>query len=97
VPVPASTPPGPRSGPHRPGEDVPAVLARYWRQLGLPIDDANPDGDVVGAIVRITGGNFRLIERLMTQIGRLRDINDLDNITVDLVNAARQTLVIGIQ
>ncbi len=35
--------------------------------------------------------------RLMTQIGRLRDINDLDNITVDLVNAARQTLVIGTQ
>ncbi len=79
------------------GEDIPAVLARYWRQLGLPIDDANPDGVVVGAIVRITGGNFRLIERLMTQIGRLRDINDLDNITVDLVNAARQTLVIGTQ
>jgi len=33
----------------------------------------------------------------MTQIGRLRDINDLDDITVDLVNAARQTLVIGTQ
>lgn len=78
-------------------EDIPAVLARYWRQLGLPIDDADPDGDVAGAIVRITGGNFRLIERLMTQIGRLRDINDLDDITVDLVNAARQTLVIGTQ
>ncbi len=78
-------------------EDIPAVLTRYWRQLSLPIDDANPDGDVVAAIARITGGNSRLIERLMTQIGRLRDINDLNTITVDLVNAARQTLVIGTQ
>lgn len=33
----------------------------------------------------------------MTQIGRLREINNLDDITVDLVNAARQTLVIGTQ
>ncbi len=76
-------------------DDIPAVLARYWQQLALPVDDANPDADVINAIVRITGGNFRLIERLMTQIGRLREINNIAGITVDLVNAARQTLVIG--
>lgn len=75
-------------------EDVPAVLAHYWHQLGLSPGDA-PDAEVVNTIVRVTGGNFRLIERLMTQIGRLQDINNLDHISTDLVDAARQTLVIG--
>lgn len=78
-------------------EDIPAVLAHYWQQLGLPGDELHPDSELVNAVVRITGGNFRLIERLMTQVSRLRDINGLDDITTDLVNAARQTLVIGTQ
>jgi len=39
----------------------------------------------------------------MTQIGRLRDINDfydihdIHDITIDLITAARQTVVIGTQ
>ena len=44
-------------------EDIPAVLAHYWQQLGLPDTDIDPDTEVVGTIVRITGGNFRLIDR----------------------------------
>ena len=78
-------------------EDIPAVLAHYWQQLGLPDTDIDPDTEVVGTIVRITGGNFRLIERLMTQVGRLMDINGFDDISPDLITAARQTLVIGAQ
>jgi len=38
---------------------------------------------------------LRLIERLMTQVGRLMEINGFDDIGPDLVTAARQTLVIG--
>ncbi len=44
-------------------EDIPAVLAQYWQQLGPPDSDVDPDTEVVGTIVRITGGNFRLIDR----------------------------------
>ncbi len=44
-----------------------------------------------------TGGNFRLIERLMSQVARVLEINQLDIITPDVVNAARQTLVVGPQ
>lgn len=33
----------------------------------------------------------------MTQVGRLRNINDFCNITIDLITAARQTLVVGAQ
>lgn len=47
------------------------------------------------SIERITGGNFWLIERLMSQIGRVLDINRLDAITPDVVAAARETLFVG--
>jgi len=58
---------------------LPLVLANYWHQLGLLLDpgDAN-DVETVSAIIRITGGNFRLIERLMTQVARVMEINQLD-------------------
>ena len=36
-------------------EDIPAVLAQYWQQLGPPDSDVDPDTEVVGTIVRITG------------------------------------------
>jgi hypothetical protein len=63
---------------------------------GLALDPGNEtDADSVLAVVRITRGNFRLIERLMTQVLRVMDINHLDTITPDVVEAARETLVIG--
>ena len=75
---------------------LPLVLANYWHQLGLLLDpgDAN-DVETVSAIIRITGGNFRLIERLMTQVARVMDINQLDTLDPDVVHAARQILVVG--
>ena len=44
-------------------EDIPAVLTHHWQQLGLHDTNLDPDGELVGTIVRITAGNFRLIER----------------------------------
>ena len=46
-------------------------------------------------IIRIAGGNFRLVERLMTQIHRVMNINQVDDITPDVIEAARETLVAG--
>ncbi|GGM09470.1 AAA family ATPase [Nakamurella endophytica] len=77
-------------------DDLDTVLAAAWTSLGAQYEPDRPDTiDAAAAITRITGGNYRLIQRLMTQIGRLRELNHLDTITAELVEAARQTLVIG--
>ena len=39
---------------------------------------------------------FRLIHRLFAQIDRILRINQMDKITVEVVEAARDSLVIGI-
>ena len=72
------------------------VLTRRWKQFGLGLDDADfTDAQAVAAIVRITGGNFRLLNRLFVQIERILRINGPNAITDDVVEAARSTLVIG--
>lgn len=45
----------------------------------------------------ITRGNFRLIDRLFTQVERMMKINELNTVTADVIEAARSTLVIGIR
>jgi DNA transposition AAA+ family ATPase len=50
----------------------------------------------IAAITRTTNGNFHLIQRLFTQIHRILDINRLQTITAEVVDAARETLVIGL-
>jgi len=78
------------------GEELTFVLQRHWRKLGLDFDDAEfTDAQAMSAITRITGGNFRLLQRLFVQIERVLAINELTTITDDVVEAARSTLVIG--
>lgn len=45
--------------------------------------------------MRITGGNFRLVDRLITQITRIQAVNQLDTLTPEIVAAAREALLIG--
>ncbi|MGE5946486.1 MAG: AAA family ATPase [Betaproteobacteria bacterium] len=79
------------------GDELSFVLTRHWRQLGLTLDDTDfTDNQAITAIARITGGNFRLLQRLFVQIERVLRINDLTVITNDVVEAARSTLVIGV-
>ena len=66
----------------------------------LPVAADMPDGEIahataVATIVRITGGNFRLVDRLLTQIERVQTVNSLDALTPEIVDAAREALLIG--
>ena len=74
------------------------AAAQVHPTVGQHSIPATPDhAETVSAVKQITGGNFRLIERLMTQIARVMGINQLEAITPDVVHAARQILVIGAQ
>ena len=74
------------------------VIEHKWSQLGLAFcPTAAADAEALAAIMRITQGNFRLIERLFTQIERLLAINELRTITSAVIDAARESLVIGAQ
>ena len=46
-------------------------------------------------LIDFTGGNLRLVIRLLAQIERVLDIKGLDTVTVEIVDAAREVLVIG--
>ena len=72
------------------------MVERQWVQLQLDSAmDQGMDAAVVNAIARVTGGNFRLIQRLFAQIDRVLTINSLATVTTDVVDAAGESLVVS--
>jgi len=77
-------------------EEVLFILQAKWEHLGLSLSPEDfTDAEVIAAVTRITGGNFRLIHRLFTQIERILEINELRTVTKEVVETAREQLVIG--
>lgn len=73
------------------------VLHRGWHELGQTLDPAEfTDAQAIVSIGGITRGNFRLVDRLFTQMERVIRIDEAETNTDDVVEAARFTLVIGI-
>jgi DNA transposition AAA+ family ATPase len=73
-----------------------SVLVRHWPELGLHDPDDFTTAEAFATIIRITSGNFRLTARLVAQIKRVLDINQLSVVTKEVVDAARESLVIGV-
>ena len=77
-------------------QEMQFVLSRHWKKLGLELDEADfSDIRATSAIIRLTSGNFRLLQRLFMQIERILRINEIALISEDVVEAAAKTLVIG--
>lgn len=77
-------------------EEMLFILEHHWGKLGLELDKKNfADSETIAAVARITNGNFRLIHRLFSQIKRIMKVNELTSITKEVVDAARDCLVIG--
>ncbi len=78
------------------GREFQHVVDRQWVQLGLDTaSERAMEADIVNAIARVTGGNFRLIQRLFAQIERVLAINNLHTVTTAVVDAARESLVVS--
>jgi DNA transposition AAA+ family ATPase len=81
---------------HLSQDEMRFILEHHWQRLGNDLNlDQFTDHEAVAAICKMTNGNFRLIHRLMAQIQRIMGINGLTIITAEVVEAARQCLVIG--
>jgi DNA transposition AAA+ family ATPase len=74
---------------------VQELLTMRWAPAGVRLPDDPLSSEVVASLIRMTGGNFRLLARLLTQIERVLAVNDLHRVSVAVVEAARDSLVIG--
>lgn len=76
-------------------EELTVVLTRRFPADANAADAGIAYATAIATIVRITGGNFRLVDRLLTQIERVQTVNDLTELTPEIVDTARQALLIG--
>ena len=79
-----------------PAQEVRLLMEQQWKPREVASELCGiRDEEVVASLVRITGGNFRLLHRLLTQIARVMEINSLETVTRQVVETARESLVIG--
>ena len=77
-------------------EEMQFVLEHHWEKLGCSLSpDDFTDKEAVATAIRVTAGNFRLLHRLFNQIERILKLNELSTITREVVETARECLVIG--
>ena len=75
--------------------EIHQLLEQRWTPAGVHLPEQTWDSETAAAVIRITGGNFRLLNRLLTQVERILEINALGEVTKAVVEAARESLVIG--
>lgn len=76
-------------------EELTTVLIKHFASDEEITDGGLAHATAIATIVRITGGNFRLVDRLLTQIERVQTVNSVTGLTPEIVDTARQALLIG--
>ena len=77
-------------------EDSRQLFQQGWTPSGVSLPHKRLAAEeAIVAIFRITEGNFRLLHQLLTQISRVMEINSLESVTPEVVEIAREGLVIG--
>jgi hypothetical protein len=72
-----------------------SLLERHWTPIGVNLPETSFSPEVIARLIRITSGNLRLLTRLLTQIERVLSVNDAQAVSLEIVEAARDSLVIG--
>ena len=77
-------------------EEMDFILEHHWKRLGCTLDpDDFTDQEAVSAIFRTSAGNFRLLQRLFSQVERIMKLNSMQSVTKEIVEAARECIVVG--
>jgi hypothetical protein len=75
--------------------EMQGLLEQRWTPLGVKLRNEPLSPEVIARLIRMIAGNFRLLARLLTQIERVLEVNELHTISAEVVEAARDRLVIG--
>lgn len=77
-------------------DEMQFIFPKIWKSFELNYDPNHfPDVEALNTLIRFTNGNFRLVDRLFSQIKRILKLNKLDGITKEVVETARKCLVFG--
>jgi hypothetical protein len=82
-------------------DEVRGLLREKWSPSGISLPENGIAEEAMATIIRITGGNFRLLHRLLTQIERLLKINELKEVTpqvmdMSTIGGLRDRALIGV-
>lgn len=75
--------------------EMQSLLEQHWTPLGVSLPESTYTPEVIASLIRTTSGNLRLLTRLLTQIERVLNVNDAQAVSLEIVQAARDSLVIG--
>jgi hypothetical protein len=73
------------------------LLESRWTPTGVTLPEEQLLPAVIATLVRMTGGNFRLLTRLLPQIERVLIVKDLNLVSIAILKTARDSLVIGLR
>jgi DNA transposition AAA+ family ATPase len=77
-------------------EETRFFLEQRWSHRIKVYSEDFTDREALAALLRLTRGNIRLIERLMMQVEHILVANQLEVVTAEVVETARENLVIGL-